>query len=64
MARRVNWSDPSATKPCPRCKSEFNALGNVDDSIGALLGLIDYLNMHDGTMHGGLVHEIYSAEAN
>lgn len=35
------------------------ALGNVDDRIESLVGLIDYLNMHDGTNHGGKVAEAY-----
>ena len=41
---------------CQHCNF---ALGLVDDRIETLLGLVDYLNMNDGTSHGGLVAHLY-----
>jgi len=42
---------------CSNCNA---ALGLVDDKIEMLIDLIDYLNMHDGTSHGGFVASIYT----
>lgn len=35
-------------------------LGNSGESAECFYGLIDYLNMYDGTSHGGLVAEVYT----
>lgn len=43
---------------CHNCNT---ALGLVGENIQLLLDLIDYLNMYDGTNHGGFVASIYTS---
>ena len=44
---------------CSKCNT---ALGLVNENTEILVGLIDYLNMHDGTTHGGFVASIYKSD--
>ena len=44
---------------CINCN---NALGLVDDNQEILQDLIRYLNMYDGSSHGGFVASIYASD--
>lgn len=46
---------------CHNCNT---ALGLVGENAQLLQDLIDYINMYDGTSHGGLVASLYSMEDN